>query len=410
MKIKKITPMIQNLLSLPNASFQVLKKEEKQMLLYDEVNGIYFDIKQTDQVGDIAASGLLGFSIDLTYEKSKGLGRHIEMLDKGKVVLDEVSFTEGDYTVTFKASEQMDIFEFGEEEDLLKLVSSGDSAVTRIDSYYLAVNPNRDYFDISLKQGKDVIYTEHCAKNYEKDFECNTVRIEYRKKDGTICSGFYHVNTTIATESNCKFYRMTYTRENETEPNYTSYFLSSVYDNLEVFKDWAPYQFSDFEDPYSILLKNTDIKKEEVISYLSAMNWGLDDIRLTVVKLKNQFVIVIRNASGIHSSNLPTIHSNPIDKKEIEVLKEYLETVIQDELFLRTLNQELDKFSSHLEQESEKNVDVVDTFSTESLFHQGMEETKDMICSNNTSVIEQLLKKKNSFELNNIKEKIKEYQ
>jgi len=409
MNKNKIVPFIEQSLGLISGKFKVLKNAEKQMILYDEVNQIYLDIKHTNQVGNFQTGELFGFGIDVNYETENGLTRHIEMLDTGKMLSDTISFTEGDYTATFTASEKMDVFEIGEKESLLELVSKNTRNVTCAAGYYLAVNPNQNYFDISLKQGEDVIYTEHRAKNSKKSFECNTIKIKYGRKDGQIISG-NHVNTTMATEGNCKIYRMTYMGEDEIELNYSSYFVSSVYDNLEGFDEWAPYQFSDIVNPYSILLKDTDIKKEEIISYLTMMKWGKDHIRLTIFKLKDHFVINFRSKSQLNSRRLPVLHPNSIDKEEINRIKEYLETEITDEIFLSIVNQELDKFSSYLESSAEKTSDVVDPFSTENLFNQGMEETKNMICSKNSSVIEQLLKKKNSFELDSSKEKVKQYQ
>ncbi len=409
MNKKNIVSLISKSLNLSNPQLKVLKREENQITFYDEINRTYLNMKETNCLSNFSVNGFFGFAMDLTYEEEEGWSRHIEMSETGKVLLDEISFTEGDYTVTFTSSEKMDAFEIGEEKNLMELVSMDTSEVTCTGNYYLVVNPHQSFFDISLKQDDKIIYKEHYAKNSEKCFECDTIRIRIRKKDGCIRSG-NHVDTTIATEGDCKFYRMTYMRGCETEANYTSYFVSSVYDNLEGFAEWAPYQFSDIETPYSILLKDTDIQKEEILSYLSVMKWNLDDIRLTIFKLKNRFIINIRNVSGFNSMELPTLHSNAIDKEEIERIKEYLETIIQDQLFLKIVNQELDKFSSYLESELEKNMDVVDTFSTESLFHQEMEEIQTLMSQKNTSVIEQLLRKKNSFELDNIKGKIKEYQ
>jgi len=404
----KIVPFIQQSLSLGDARFKVLKEGEKQIILYDEVNKVYFDIQPTNCVSNFQTSENFGFGVALTYEKSRGLRRNIGMIDTGKILTDEVCFTEGDYTATFIASKKMDTFEHGEEEKLFELVSMDTNEVTQAGGYYLAVNPNQDYFDICLKRGGDILYTEHRAKNYEKNFECNTIKVKKKIKNGSNYLG-NHVDTTIATEGNCRFYRMTY-KGKDGEPNYCSYFVSSVYDNLEGFEEWAPYQFSDVENPYKILLKDTDIKKEEIISYLSVMKWNPDHIRFTVFKLKDQFVINIRDVSGLQSTRIPVMHSSAIDSDEIERIKEYLETIIQDSIFLGIINQELDKLSEYLGQGLGKNTDIVDTFSTESLFYQGIEETKLLICRENTSVIEQLLKKKNSFGLRNQKEKMKEYQ
>lgn len=404
----KITPFIEKSLNLTGARFKVLKNEETQMLLYDEVNGIYFDIQPMNRVSNFEMNGLLGFGIDMIYEKSGGLNRHIEMIDTGKILLDEIRFTEGDYTAIFTASEVLLPFARDEEENLLGLLDMGGCEVTQAGNYYLAVSPYQNYFDISLKRGDDILYTEHRAKNLETCFECNTIRVKKEEENGFVRST-NHVDTTIATEGDCKFYRMSYMGK-KGEPNYSSYFVSSVCDNLEGFGEWTPYQFSDIKDPYRILLKDTDIKKEEIISYLSIMKWNPDHIRLTVFKLQDQLVINIRSKAGLTSTRLPITHSNAMNEEEIKRLKEYLETEITDDLFFRIVSQELDKISSYLEQGLEKDTDIVDTFSTESLFHQGMEVTKALICQENTSVIEQLLKKKNSFELENQKEKVKEYQ
>lgn len=403
----KITPFLEKSLNLIGTRFKVLKNVETQILLYDEVNGIYFDIQPTNRVSNFEMNGFLGFGIDMTYERSVGLNRHIEMIDTGKILLDEIRFTEGDYTVTFTASEVLLPF-VRDEEELRELLDMGGCEVTQVGGYYLAVSPYLNHFDISPKRGNDILYTEHRAKNLEKGFECNTIRVKKEEENGFVRST-NHIDTTIATEGDCKFYRMTYMGK-KGEPNYSSYFVSSVYDHLEGFGEWAPYQFSDMNDPYRILLKDTDIKKEEIISYLSVMQWNPDHIRFTVFKLKDQFVICIRNQAGLSSTRLSITHSNAIDEEEIKRIKEYLQTEITDDLFFEIVTQELDKFSSYLEKKLEKDRDVVDTLSTESLFHQGMEVTKALICQESALVIGQLLKKKNSFELERQKEKVKEYQ
>ncbi len=399
MEKEKVVPLLKNVFPLNQERFLVLKEESEQLLLYDEINQIYFDIKPTNQVSNFVTSDLFGFHIELTYEKTNGLSRQIEMLDTGKILLDEIRLVEGEYTATFTSSEKLVSFELGEEELLEKVVFTGSNEITRVGNYYLVTIPNQTYFDISLRKGEAEIYTEHHAKKLDQALECNRIRIAQGKNNRN------HIDTTTATEGTCKIYRMTYMGEDE--PNYSSYFISSVSDDLNRFSEWAPYQFSSIDNPYQILLRDAETKKEEIISYLTFMKWNPDHLRLTILKMKDEFEIFILGSGTYHCTKLPVLHSNLIDSDELKILWEYLETVITDSSFLEILSQELIHFSDILRQESKE--DVLDTFSTESLFNQGMEETKRMICSNQNSVIEQLLKKRNSFELNISKEKIKEY-
>lgn len=357
----------------------------------------------TSSLSNVTTSSVIGYVIEIKplpdrkYIVTKALS--------GTNVEEKIVFNEGEKELSYSKKELLLPYELGEEYASEIGAVPGNNIIP-MNYYYMIIANNRESFNTVLKIDEYPIYTKR--KNEYGDL---FVTRRFCNDEGKY---FYNDNVNkgeMLVDDNL-FYRMFYLA-NGKDANYVAYFCEDVCNHMELVGTFTPAPLASFDDPYSYLFKNKDIKRDEIYSYLTVSRYGKDCFdRVLIYKLDGKIIIDYNYEVSEMNYNtveyvLPVSSEGKITSLEVSTILDKCKEFISNPLFLEVVVRELGEIISRLDEASKK-IKVEEELSFEEIKEDFLTITNPIneVLNNNRNVEEELVNNNSKSKIYQLQKKV----